>query len=168
VPAYHRGVSPDWRIPILLASTFLGAVSACGEGDDSPEEAYADELEDIDAEFNDSFDEPQSEDAAAILDLFENSYTSLLTGLEGLEPPGAVQEQHADYEQAAENVLAVVDDARADVENGSGVFEALLEGERSDAWSAVSESCLRLEEAANGADIEVDLECVEGVGELPA
>ena len=141
---------------------------SCDDADGSPEDAYADELEDIDAEFNERFDENESESAAQILDLFESNYSDLLEGLQGLEPPEAVRQEHADYEQAAQQVLGVVADARTDVERGAGVFEALLEHERSAVWSGVSESCLRLEEATNNADIDLDLECVEGVGELPA
>ena len=180
-----RRLIPLALVAALLLS--LAAVAAACGGDDDDGggngggnggaeltlEEYFQELQDLAVEFDergtevgDKFDDPSvetDEDAInATRDFLDGSLvvlTDFVDGLEGLNPPAEVQEEHDAAVTAGQAMVTLfeglVEDA-ADAESAAdleSLFEPLMNEE------AFSAACIDLQAAADEAGIHIDLRC---------
>lgn len=155
---------------VISAALFGGWACSDDGGGALTLEEYFQELEDVDNETSDRTDalfENVSEDPD--LDEVKDAYAGFpdiiddfVSGLEDLNPPDEVQEEHDDAVAAARDFRAVFDDTIDQVQDAESLedIQTIGDGEAfTAADDAFTQACLDLEAAAEANNITVDLDC---------
>jgi hypothetical protein len=159
----------------------LAAAVSCGGSDALTLEEYFEELEQIDADFEErsedidtEFEDVTSDPSAdldddqrdEIVDLLERTQDAIQTfadDIDGLNPPEEVEDLHEEAVSLFNDIADTFDGLIADAEDADTIEDVFAGFEDLEAdFADADDLCLEFEEVAADNDIDVDLNCDDG------
>jgi hypothetical protein len=162
-----RGLAVSVASVLLLA--FAVTAPACGgDGDSLTLEQYfeqvaafdtraTDDLDALELEYPDAFDD--ADQTQRFLDLGAEAIRDRLAGLEETEPPMEVEGAHSAYVDGAAELADAFQDYADQLASESPPEMAEVLGGLQQAGEPLTAACSALQAIADGAGIEVDLNC---------